>query len=469
MDRNIITTGEQFDASDFDQTNKNAYIAIAKLAYAVLGTNTLLNGFTCTQNVVPNLNVFVGPGEIYQMAEIDSTPYGDLPIDSHIILKTGINLDPLPTNPFTFTAPTTPGQSVDYLIEFALQETDIDPENRQFYNAAPQVVDTIRQDSVFVKALAGTPATTGTQVPPAVETGFVGGFVVTIAYGQTTITNSNISVYSGAPFITETLTQKISQATADLRYAQKTQIQTNAFNFGVDTGTTNALAVTLTPVLTSYSQGMGIFLVYAANTTTGACTINFNSLGAKNIYLQSGLPAGGGDIVANNLYMFSYDGTNMILLNPSSSLFPPGTMLDYAGASVPAGFLLCDGSALSRTTYAALFSAIGTTWGVGDGSTTFNLPDARRRTSIGSGGTGTGTIGNAVGDTGGEENHTLTVGEIPSHTHQYSSREGTAASGVFGGDFPITVQTQTTDGGTGGNGSHNTMQPSMVVTKIIKY
>jgi hypothetical protein len=219
MDRNILTIGEQFDASDFCQTNKNSYIAIAKLAAAILGTDTLLNGFTCTQNVVPNLNVLVGPGEIYQTAAVDTTPYGDLPVDSHIILKQGVNLDPLPTNPFTFTAPVTPGDSVNYLIEFALEEDDINPENREFYEAAPQVVDTIRQDSVFVKALAGTPAPTGTQTTPAPEAGFVGGFVVTIDYGQTTIVNSDIAVYASAPFITETLTEKISEATANTLYA----------------------------------------------------------------------------------------------------------------------------------------------------------------------------------------------------------------------------------------------------------
>lgn len=220
MDRCILFLGEQFKAADFDQTNKNAYIAIAKLAYAILGTDTLLNGFTCTQNSIPDLNVLIGPGEIYQMAVIDSTLYGVLPIDSHIIFKQGINLDALPDGTLTFTAPTTPGDSVNYLIEFALQESDINDENREFYNASPQVVPTIRQDDVFIKALAGTPAPTGTQTTPAAEAGFVGGFVVTIAYGQTTITNGDISVYDDDNFITEKLKDKISQAFADARYAQ---------------------------------------------------------------------------------------------------------------------------------------------------------------------------------------------------------------------------------------------------------
>lgn len=62
---------------------------------------------------------------------------------------------------------------------------------------------------------------------------------------------------------------------------------------------------------------------------------------------------------------------------------PVGTVLDYAGSAVPSGYLECDGSAVSRTAYPALFASIGTTWGAGDGSTTFNIPDLRGRVAVG--------------------------------------------------------------------------------------
>ena len=62
---------------------------------------------------------------------------------------------------------------------------------------------------------------------------------------------------------------------------------------------------------------------------------------------------------------------------------PPGMVLPFAGAAAPEGFLLCDGSAVSRTTYGDLFAAIGTAYGAGDGSTTFNLPDLRGRVAAG--------------------------------------------------------------------------------------
>jgi microcystin-dependent protein len=85
----------------------------------------------------------------------------------------------------------------------------------------------------------------------------------------------------------------------------------------------------------------------------------------------------------------------------------------WAAASAPTGWLLCDGSAVSRTTYAGLFAILSTTYGVGDGSTTFNLPDLRGRFPVGK---NAGTF-SALGGTGGEETHTLTVPEMPAHTH----------------------------------------------------
>ena len=89
---------------------------------------------------------------------------------------------------------------------------------------------------------------------------------------------------------------------------------------------------------------------------------------------------------------------------------PIGTVLDFAGAAIPDGYLECDGSAVSRTAYPLLFAAIGTAWGAGDGSTTFNLPNLGGRATIGKG-------GRNVGDTGGSETHTLTTDELPSHKH----------------------------------------------------
>ena len=88
-----------------------------------------------------------------------------------------------------------------------------------------------------------------------------------------------------------------------------------------------------------------------------------------------------------------------------------GSIYMYAGSTAPSGFLICDGSAVSRTIYADLYSEIGTTYGSGDGSSTFNLPDLTGRVIVGV------SSSHSLGDTGGEEAHTLMTSEIPSHSH----------------------------------------------------
>ena len=106
----------------------------------------------------------------------------------------------------------------------------------------------------------------------------------------------------------------------------------------------------------------------------------------------------------------------------SHSLIPAGVIWDYAGGSAPVGWLLCDGSAVSRTTYAGLYTALGgasSPWGQGDGSTTFNVPDLRGRTCIGAG-QGTGLTNRALAATGGEELHALSLGELAVHNHTAS-------------------------------------------------
>jgi len=93
---------------------------------------------------------------------------------------------------------------------------------------------------------------------------------------------------------------------------------------------------------------------------------------------------------------------------------PPGVINQYAGTTAPTGYLLCQGQAVSRATYADLFAIIGTTYGAGNGSTTFNLPDLRQRIPVGMHSSGTF---NALNNTGGAETHTITTAQLPAHTH----------------------------------------------------
>jgi microcystin-dependent protein len=145
---------------------------------------------------------------------------------------------------------------------------------------------------------------------------------------------------------------------------------------------------------------------------------------------------------------------------------PTGTFLAYGSITPPSGYLLCDGSAVSRTTYAALFAVLSTTWGAGNGSTTFNVPDFRGRTIIGAG-SGSGLTPRALGATGGEETHTLTTPEIPSHTHTVNGAGGGGGALLVGVFTSGALHDQET-AATGGGGAHNTMQPFGVAAYIVK-
>lgn len=193
---------------------------------------------------------------------------------------------------------------------------------------------------------------------------------------------------------------------------------------------------------TALSNGLMI-TIRASFTNTGASTFNLNSIGAKKI--RKFLNAGGtgsesdlsaGEIVLGGNYVLTYNTSAAsgngawILLNPSYDRNGgiTGEIRGFAGSVLPDGWLWCSGTVASRTTDAALFAVIGTTYGPGDGVTTFHLPDLRGRVPAGNdnmGGVGaalrltaagSGITGTTLGAVGGSEIHTLTVAQLPVHT-----------------------------------------------------
>ena len=167
---------------------------------------------------------------------------------------------------------------------------------------------------------------------------------------------------------------------------------------------------------------------------------------------------------------------------------PSGMVTMYGGSAAPTGWLLCDGSAVSRTTYADLFAVVSTTYGIGDGSTTFNLPDARGVFVRGAGSqtisaiSYTGTRGTTEGDQVQGHKHGVTD---PGHTHQMSNvirypgggssnfGEGTTIDAIFGNPATdssttgLTVQTPTTDGTNGTPRTGTETRPANITLSYI--
>lgn len=144
--------------------------------------------------------------------------------------------------------------------------------------------------------------------------------------------------------------------------------------------------------------------------------------------------------------------------------FIVGEIRVFAFSPPPSGWLACDGTLKSRTTYADLFAAIGTHYGAGDGSTTFKLPDALGRVPVGAG-SGSGLTTRALGDSSGEQTHQLIASEMPAHTHTVVMSTGGLGNG--GGTNVRQPSGSTTTSSAGGDGFHNNMQPYFVVQYAI--
>ncbi len=175
--------------------------------------------------------------------------------------------------------------------------------------------------------------------------------------------------------------------------------------------------------------------------------------------------------VRNIDYDINYE---QVRYNPTSGEFTwshaiPGIISMYGGVNSPTGYLFCNGQAVSRTTYDRLFSVIGTIYGNGDGSTTFNLPNLQGRVPVGK--DAAQTEFDTLGETGGEKTHTLTVDEIPAHTHTYVNQPNSVSPAVSltTTDVADNVNVTQTTGSTGGGQSHNNLQPYIVLNYIISY
>lgn len=272
----------------------------------------------------------------------------------------------------------------------------------------------------------------------------------------------------------------VGNATARNHYAAVGQIQDSSYTFVPAAsvgGSANSITLSPSPAITAYAAGQTFqFVAEAAN--TDAAVINVSSVGEKAITKTGATALTAGDIANGALIQVVYDGTQFQLISTSGvdvgsgiltgdntftgtntfsgtaavtgsltfgggTVIPIGTIQMYAGASEPTGWHFADGEAISRSTYAACFSAMGTTFGTGNGSTTFNLPNIKGRVPIGVGqgstaeGGGTGT-NRTLAATGGKEAHTLTSSEsgLPAHNHPATLLGGGGANASTGAGTP---------------------------------
>lgn len=141
---------------------------------------------------------------------------------------------------------------------------------------------------------------------------------------------------------------------------------------------------------------------------------------------------------------------------------PVGSIVDFAGAAAPTGWLLCTGQAVSRTTYAALFDVLGTTYGAGNGTSTFNLPDTRGRTTVGVDASQSNRIdittypnARTIGGTMGESTVTLSASQLPAHAHPASAASGGSHNHSFTGTAASAgAHTHSVSGTAASNGAH---------------
>ncbi len=252
--------------------------------------------------------------------------------------------------------------------------------------------------------------------------------------------------------------KNIGNAVALSDSASASDVVNNRLNYCTVAGTANAITLTHVVPITSYQAGQ-IFTFFALLPNTGAVTIAVDGLAAKPVTV-AGSPLSAGQIVGGTLITVAVNAAATgleLAVGTTPAAVSVGTVMAWPLATVPAGWIECDGSAISRSTYAALFSVLGTAYGTGDGSTTFNLPnyknqflrgfdasgtDASSRTDRGDGTTGA-NVGTKQADDYKQHNHTFTGDAIADHTHNENLSDGGSRSAGGAGSHLANI-----DGGT---------------------
>jgi microcystin-dependent protein len=271
-------------------------------------------------------------------------------------------------------------------------------------------------------------------------------------------------------------------------------------------GTSTAYTVSSYQSFDTLAHLNGNMIAFTPHTTNGATvTLNVDGLGAKPLRSAPSVELPAGVLIQGTPYLALYNDSDAAFYlhgffgNPYN--LPIGGVLPYVGATAPnSSFVLPYGQAISRTTYSSFFALVSTTFGSGDGSTTFNVPDLRGRVVAGADGMGGAAAGrltdavagiDSLGDAGGAQSHTLSTSEMPSHSHgvtdpghNHNFNNNPVITGqqsitpVGGGSISVPSNTQTTTinsnttgisiQNNGGGGAHNNVQPTLVLNYILR-
>lgn len=308
MDRQIVYSGQVPQTTDLLNTNRQTMIALAKLCADLFGTSTVVSGLSCVPTSPASMSVNINPGQIYQQANLDGTPYSALPQDTtHSLLKQGILMD---AQSFTLTAPATTGYSQNYLIQAAYLDNDVSNVVLPYYNSANPsqafngpggsgaAQPTTRAGQVSLQLVAGTTAPTNTQITPSVTAGYVGLAVITVSNGQSTVTNASIAPYPNAP-----------KAPGAGFLAAVGERFSSIQNVAISTGLTTAALGALMNVTAS---GQTITLPSAANCPNGTsvCVAYMQASGSTTVTRNG----------TDTLAFGQGNGANSLVLNPGEAV-----------------------------------------------------------------------------------------------------------------------------------------------------
>ena len=324
--------------------------------------------------------------------------------------------------------------------------------------------------------------------------------VVANAYAESGINKYEYAINNGEWIVGDTNTYTFDRLNKNTEYLIKVKITTNSGKT-LETDNVSVKTEELSPATYTESPSGELYRHEKIITVTSHCHSCINEYSIDDGKTWSEFPS--------NEFKIKYLSNGYVLTKTSDSVnevtssyaitnidsTPSGIIKINSSNTVPGGYLLCDGRAVSRTTYADLFKVIGTTYGSGDGSTTFNVPNLQGRVAVGK---NSGTF-NTLGKTGGEENHTLTISEIPAHTHGNKTLTGHVSnishasssgilntSGIFSArksNEYVTYSAESNqasyDGfyidlthehnSVGGSGNHNNLQPYITINYIIRY